>query len=78
MTALICILSLMIRFVGYSRHLMAYACVSLSPLLATVRLLGLHFPKVAVVQGRNEKLLNSRRGRMPDLKLIAFRGDHPT
>jgi hypothetical protein len=67
----------MIRFVGYFRHAMAYACVSLTHPLATVRLLGLRFPIFVWVPERNEKLLNSRRGHMLDLVLIAFRGYHP-
>ena len=67
----------MIRFLDYSRHGMAYACVSLTHTLATVRLLGVRLPIFAGVPGRNVMLLNTRRGRMPDLRLIAFRGDHP-
>jgi hypothetical protein len=67
----------MIRFLGYSPQAMAYACVSLTHPLATVRLLGHRFPIFVEVPERNEKLLNSRRGHMPDLILIAFKGDHP-
>ena len=79
MTALICSLSLMIRFAGYSRHAKAYACVNLNcPHLATVHFQGLNFPIFVKVLGRNERLLNNLMGRMPDLKLIAFTGDHPT
>jgi hypothetical protein len=59
--------------VGYSHHAMAYACVSRALPLATVRLLGFKFP--VKVPGRNERLLSSLMGRMPDLRLIAFRGD---
>lgn len=67
----------MIRFEGYSHHAMAYACESPPKPLAAVSLLGLNYPRFVKVQGRNKKLLNSRRGRMPYLKLIAFRGYHP-
>ena len=68
-----CSLSLKIICVGYSRHATACACVNRALPLATVRLLELNFPVKA--PGRNERLLSSRRGRTPDLRLIAFRGD---
>lgn len=74
MTASVCSLSLKIRFAGYSRHAMACACVSHALPLAAVRLLELNFP--VEVQGRNEMLLSSLRGRMPDLIPIAYRVDH--
>ena len=69
-----CSLSLKIICVGYSHHAMAYACVSRALPLATVRLLELNFPVKA--PGRNERLLSSLRGRMPDLIPIAYRVDH--
>jgi hypothetical protein len=72
-TASACSPSLRIRFAGYSHHAKAYAYVSRALPLAAVHLLGLKFP--VKVPGRNERLLSSLMGRMPDLRLIAFRGD---